>query len=576
MSSSVSWTKVHASMKQVLSDFVPVIRSWTVTEYNQLLDPFETHYSENYAPANAAVILSAVYRNERQPELLEQCLAMVRRSVELLRDREGVSPFCRVFLYHYSLMALLQLPESERQSCQLEFGNFYAEYADDCMQVNTNCAALQWGMELFTDSLGYRPADSAKLDNLLSMVELAQLPSHFINDELTHERTSLDGMPIAYHLFTVFILAGTLITIERWKPEHNHFRERAETIIRRGMQWILRTLAADGTLAMTERSSYQMFTWGAGVALLGITNLKESSIFGKSWDFWLKYKKEDGSYSCTPNYLPHGLRTGFESYTHVNMYNNLAMTGIALADVWLSRGGGGLTPELSCLEVPEEDQFLDADSGYAFIKRRGQFMGCTLRMHNRKYVPAMQGFHYRLDGVMLPLAEPRLLGYQAKDQRYLSDGLWEGLMLEDEQGQYVYPDTQQNVEAELLENGIRLIWETESLACEKELLMRDREFAWKYKLRLKRSFVSCQQMLPLLIHDGKNELRIQPVSDQQLSLSFGGQQSRLTCEGAVQIGISLTRSLMSVSGAAALAYVTIPGPYTADSEIEWETRLIAN
>lgn len=576
MSAIADWREVHASMKQVLSEFIPVVRSWTTEEDNRVLDPFETHYSENYAPGNAAVLLSSAYRNQGRAEDLEACLDMVRRSVELLKDREGVSPFCRVFLFHYSLMSLLLLPEEERERCRMEFEGFYAKYEDDCLQINTNCAALQWGMELFLDALGFREADAVKLESLLSMVEMAQLPSHFINDELTHERISLDGMPIAYHLFIVFILAGTLIAIERWKPVHAQFKARAESVIARGIDWMLPAMASDGTLAMTERSSHQMFTWGALTVLLSLTNLKNEPIFKKTWEYWLKFRKEDGSYSCTPNYLPHGLRVGFETYTHVNMYNNLGMTGIALAELWLARGGKFFTPKMGGYRIHEESRVLDFHSGFAFIKRPGQSFASTLRMHSWKYTPAMQGFHYRLDGYPLPLAEPRLPAYEARDQRFFADGVWEGVLLVDENGGYCFPDTAENVEAEVNATGISMHWQTEALDCRKEIVMLDRGFSWRYRLHLKRMIHSLQQRLPLLIHDGREGLRVREISRQQLVLSWAGQTYRLECGQASGIEIGLERSLLSASGVAASGIINIPIPSAIGTVIEWETRLIAD
>ena len=101
-------------MRQVLGDFLPTLHSWMSGMEHRMREPFETEYSENYAPANAAVIFASVYHHRRDTESWTAAHQMIRRSVTLLQDREKVSPFCRVFLLHYSLLAILFLPKKDR------------------------------------------------------------------------------------------------------------------------------------------------------------------------------------------------------------------------------------------------------------------------------------------------------------------------------------------------------------------------------------------------------------------------------------------------------------------------------
>ncbi|CAG7596142.1 hypothetical protein PAESOLCIP111_00070 [Paenibacillus solanacearum] len=564
---------IRLEMEQVLADFVPVLQSWTENGTDRLIDPFETVYSENYAPANAAVIYASVYRSSGNPIHLESCLAMVRRSAELLRIRAGISPFCRVFLYHYSMMALLLLPDEARSGVTGEFAEFYARYEDDCKQVNTNCAALQWGSELYVQSLGFREADGAKLEHLLQYIERAQSPEGFINDEVTHA-AALDGMPIAYHAFTLFLLFSSVVAAGGRLPAQGEpCQARAFTIIGRGLTWLMHCATEDGTFAMIERSSHQMFTWGVYVALLsGSTADNDTALFRKAWEYWLSFRHEDGSYGCTPNWLPHELRTGFESYTHVNMYNNLGLTGIAVAlkvleapDAWRDK--------LPLFQIQSDCAFIDEDSGYAFFRKGMHYMACSLRMHNRKYAPAMQGFHYRMSGIRFPLAEPRFKAADVDNRQFLAEGVWEGFLLKDAAGALYFPDSTDNVDAQFTDVGIELLLDTPQYRCTKRISTVENGFSWRYRIELKQDFADCRHVLPFIVHDGRNGTKVLEKSATRMDVAYRGQRFTLTCSRSDQIGMQLYRSLLSVSGAAANVHAVITGPYEAGAVLEWETRL---
>jgi hypothetical protein len=359
---------VQENMCRVLREFMPVLKSWTVGKEQKMIDPFETEYSENYAPANAAVIYASVYRNHKAAEALESLSDMIARSVTLLEDKEA-SPFCRVFICHYSMMALLILPEQERLAFAERYKDFYARYEDDCKQINTNCAALQWGMELFVDALGCRPADEAYLNDLLDFVEHGQNEYGFINDEIDPQKTKHDGMPVAYHAFTLFILTGAIAVIENWKPALISQQTRAKAINAKGLEWLRHAVSFDGFFAMAERSSYQLFTWGAFVALYSYSGMQMDGFLNRVFENWLRYQHTDGSYGVTPNHLAHQLRTGYEGYSHVNMYNNLGLTGIAVAQRILERDISVDSSKVSA-DLPQNSQFIDVQRRVRFYTQR--------------------------------------------------------------------------------------------------------------------------------------------------------------------------------------------------------------
>lgn len=577
-------------MREMLQQYVPVIRRWTTPD-GTLPDPFETVYSENYAPANAAAVLASVCSTRSSQETSDSLSMMLERTVQLLGDKQGVTPFCRVFLYHYGLMALLLAPEADRSRLIGRFGPDLAAYEDDCAVVNTNCAALQWAMELFTGALGLRAVDQALLSHRLGFIADAQLESGFINDEV-NEKQSHDGMPIAYHAFTLFLLTGAIAVIERWPGEWLSSRLEAESIIRRGMDWLRHTITPDGSFAMVERSSYQTFTWGALVALLAYSSGESGNEYGAdvrdAFRSWLPYAHEDGTYGCTPNVLPHSLRVGYETYTHLNMYNLLGLTGIAVAvrllergvrlpagDESASSGDEGRPVHGTAVQPNGAESFVDKHSGYAFYRNGPEganFFGCTLRMHNRKYAPAMQGFHFRLAGQRLPLAEPRLPEYQEVSDRTLRDGVWEGFAVTDESGVLHFPAAVDNVEIRPSDDGFTMTLETGVLRCEKTIAISDSGIVWSYVLTARQRLRSCQHVVPLLVHDGRHALEI-ASQESGLLLHFADKPYRLECPEALSLDMDLHRSLLSVSGVSAQARVVLAGPMQAGDSVRWTTSL---
>lgn len=566
-----------AQMRETLGRYTAVIRRWTTPD-GKLPDPYESIYSENYAPANAAVVLAAVGANGRTDEVSRLLDTMISRTVQLLGDKTGVSPFCRVFLYHYGLMALLLAPEADRAALLKRHGLFFGGYEDDCPIVNTNCAALQWAMELFAEALGLRAADEQRLERRLSFIAAAQLPSGFINDEVD-ERKSYDGMPIAYHAFTLFLLVGALAVVDRWPERLSACRDEARRIVDRGLSWLRRAVAPDGSLAMAERSGYQMFTWGALVALLSYAarNGEDVALAADAYRQWLPYEREDGTYGCTPNHLPHSLRVGYETYTHLNMYNLLGLTGIAVAVRLLERGERPRDDEhrgtSSQMAAASDDAFVDTDSGYAFYRSDGGFFGCTLRMHNRRYTPAMQGFHFRLQGERPPLAEPRLPDRSVPPERSIREGIWEGCWMTDESGTDHFPDFTTNAACSPIPGGFALLAEIDGVRCEKTLTVSSDRIVWQYALVAKQPVASCRHVVPLLVHDGRSALRVESLGVSRLRLEFAGRAYELACGEAESLDLELHRSLLSPSGVAAKACAVLPAPAEPGRLIRWTTVL---
>lgn len=557
-------------LQRTLIEFTETLNSWIVGEENTLIDIFEAEYSENYAPGNATVIYAGVYNYTKDIYYLQKCYDMIKRSIKLLENKQSVSPFCRVFLFHYTLMAIHYLPEIEKNYIKNEFGNFFKNYEDDCRQVNINCAALQWGNEIFLSNLRYKKLDKEKVNQLLQNISNAQNFKGFINDSISENNEQKDGMPIAYHIFILSILINVIVATSDNSEFSNEF-DLAKKILKQGINWLSHTYSSDLTFAMAERSSYQMFTWGSLVTIICYSNLFEDTLVNKVLHNWLKYKKSDGSYSCTPNYLPHELRTGFETYTHVNMYNTLALVNLVTAERILSKN-----LKFPCdTTCQKNNHFVDYDSGYAFYRREGDFFGCSLRLHDMKYIPALQGFHFRIKGKETPIAEPKLLKNNDLLNTFLMNSLFEGYILKDSEGKLYYSDSTKNATIKELEYGFEFSYDDEVISCRKKIQIIDNKIEWEYNLTPKRDFIKCEHVLPIIVYDGRNSLKSKILSNKTINVHFNNSQYQISCNNARKITVSVEepRNLLSVSGVSTLIKIYITNSLQTNKSIQWKTSL---
>lgn len=581
---------VHAQMQQVLNDYMKVITTWMDEETGAIEDRCDTIYSENYTAGTAAVIFANGYNFSGKQEFLDAALKLVRRATVRIKDMK-VAPFARMFIYHYGMMALLMLPEEERNKYKGEFADeFLHGEPQDCGTINLNCAALQLGNELFLEQLGYRAADVAFMEKLMQLMEEREHDG-FLNDAFDlKDQVNFrehDGMPIAYSAFIMLILTSVMSAIEQWKPEHAAMRERVETLLEKGQQWFNHATSFDGTFAMTERSRHQKFTWGSFVAYQAYAGMADADLFAKAFQAWLPYKKEDGTYSLTPNYLPHELRTGYEWYTLVNCYGILGMTGISVAERIINRKLH-MPRANERKPLPVRNSYVDTRSGYAFVRNGDDFFAVSLRMHHGKYSPALCGFHYRIGGNQLPLAEPRLNPSRVAAQPYYQGydlGAWEGFLLRDAEGQAVYPDMTETAAVEWVDNGIVMTVETEKLVCRKSIRLTGSGVEWTYALQAKQAFVSCEHILPLLMTDGRHGTRIERRMEHGWELSYAGRSYKIDCDAcdnvirtpdavySVQNNLSYERSFHSVSGVSASLSLLVSGPLQAGEELTWKTEL---
>ncbi|MBO9608818.1 MAG: hypothetical protein J7639_22880 [Paenibacillaceae bacterium] len=583
---------VKGEMQQALHDYMQVIASWMDEDTGAIEDRFDSIYSENYTAGTAGVIFANGYAFSGRPEHRDAALKLIRRAAKVRIKDMNVAPFARMFIYHYAMMALLMLPEEERNRHKAEFADdFLHGEPQDCGTINLNCAALQLGNELFLESLGYRKADAAFMEKLIKLMEEREKDG-FLNDAFDHQDQvnfrEHDGMPIAYSIFILFILTAVMAAVGEWNPAYAEMRTRVETLIEKGQSWMNHATSSDGTFAMMERSRHQMFTWGSFLAYNAYAGMADAELFAKAFREWLQYKKEDGTYSMTPNFLPHELRVGYEWYTLVNCYGILGMTGLSVAER-IVRRGLHMPQANDRAPLPAHNQYADLRSGYAFVRAGDDFFAANLRLHHGKYGAALSGFHYRLGGVKPPLAESKINPKRIAATPYFQNydiGVWEGYLLRDAEGGCAYPDMTATPEVEWVDRGIAMTVEDDNVACRKTIRLTGSGIEWSYKLTAKRAFVSCEHIIPLLMTDGKNGTRLERRLANGWLVSYAGRRYEIAsaaCDNAlrtadavysVQNNLSYERSLLSVSGVSAqLSLVVSSGPLAEGDELAWSTTL---
>lgn len=364
------------------------------------MEPWITNRRESYASAEAAFIMSYLYRKEGDLIYLENFLGLLKRSISLLKKKKANnSSFTKVFIFHYSILSILILPDEERKIYIDLMKNEFTAFRDECYAINVNCAALQYGNEIFLMCMNSKRENVLFLEHLLNHIEKSQNKWGFINDSCAEGELPIDGMPIAYHMFCCYLLVEVLLVDKSYQVLCSAHREKIENIITAGIKWLSYAAYDVGDVAMAERSRYQVFTMGIQATLVAVYAPEQVEKVLKQ--LLNQYGFNKNEFCCTPNSFSASVRVGYESYTRTNDYNNLNIAGFIIADLCLDtdilkyRGHGKRNRGL----------FVDADSGYAFYRNEHGFMGIALRNHKGRYLAQGSGFHYRLNNCLLPLAD---------------------------------------------------------------------------------------------------------------------------------------------------------------------------
>ena len=502
----------------------------TIPETN--LDEYETIYSENYACANAALILADVAsRKDGDSTALNR---MLERCLFILRSR-NVNPFCRLFVLHYTTLALFIAPKQMIDNYDKHVSEIVL-YNDDCSVINANCAAMKISNIIMIASLSKNVLSEEALNHIDSLLRYVKGNNlGFINDSVSHNGTT-DGMPIAYHGFILFLLGTGLFINKEHSSLKEEQRQHIVCEIKNGLDWWTRTLAADGSAAFAGRSRYQGFTWGVTLFLKKLAGHVDESL-QSSLNDWIRFRKEDGSYSCTPNYHDHTMRIGFENYTHINMYNNLGISALVLAN---------RLDDTFCAEFFNQDfnevstHFIDEESGYAFFKSNltANSFACVLRTHERKDVCAMSGFHFRWGNEYIPLAE------NAFDSEIpLFEGI--GYMRNNQQMEYIL--SPQSISVEAIDEGFRMNAIHPDYQITKTITFTPNYIKWAYQCLFTHPVSGLTHFVPLVVNNGKDQLSVYKLSERAINMRMQGV-FQLYSPKTESVNLSLERNFRSPSG----------------------------
>jgi len=552
-------------------------------ETGALRDPVETSYSEGYGPALAAHIFAGLHRAFGEKRYLDLARLSLRRVFRKLRRPDDNDRFTDIFLYYWALKAY-DLLAGRRPAEELEeWGSSFrsCDYRFDPPNTNGCCLLIGTAVSFATHRFGR--LDEAWLEGMIGRVGGMQDRLGFIEDAMKRhtgpverrQRSAGDSLnklryrfgleseserdlkPIAYHLFCCAVLAESLQG-ERLRefPELERHMKRIEDIARGGLSWIDNFAATDGSLSMTERSRDQFWTGMCYAYLLALRwPLVTAGMIDAHIDWWLRFMKEDGTCSITPNYFPPALRIGFEYYSIGTMYISLGFC--YLLDIADILSGKRSIPAPLDIPASQKETFIDGEAGYAHIRRGRSSAGISLRRHQGGffggYCPASGLFNVVLGGgrsrpLPAPCYRTRGLDVALSTRKSLlpNNGVYEGFRATGRNASWG-PDSTTNASVE--ESGDRLILAQRHGGVDtvKSIRLLDDSLEISYTFTARRRLERLLVTYPLLLSDGRTETEL-AIRGPVVTFAFGGERYRLTCGEGYAWNHDQERHLISTSG----------------------------
>lgn len=583
--------KIYSAVR----DFGNLLLMWIDEENGRLYDPFETIYGEGYGPGVAAYILAGLYRKYGEEKFLNGAVLSMNRVFEKLRNPTDNTRFTDIFLYLWSLKAYRLLDGSCPPGDRNRWKDLFESLSYDFPPPNTNGYCLLLSTSIMYKALGFKSVGAGDTGGLIDIIRRMQNRLGFIEDAMRLHKGPVeyypgqlsrflvfkdkmryrrrpddpgkkDLKPIAYHIFCCAVLAESL----RWMkdcrlPELDPAFERIKEIVGRGVKWITHYAGSDGSCSMTERSRDQFWVAGCYIYLLSLSDISEShELIGRHLDWWSRYIKKDGSCSIMPNYFSNALRVGFEHYSMASMYNTLGFaflldTAEALSDI-------PPVIELRDAAVESHETFIDAEAGYAHLRRGGTSAGISLRRHQGGYFggycPAMGLFNVVIGGSRLrplpaPSYRPRGLGIPNAVQRsdMLNHGVYEGIRAF-RGGRNWGLDFASNAHVESLGDGVILKKTHNGIEIMKAIILNESSLSIVYDFKIKRSLDKLLVTCPLLLSDGKTETALK-IRRREVTLGLGSAAYRLSCTEGYDWVHPQERYLLSSSGITSQLYVKI-------------------
>ena len=571
-------------------------------ETGELHDPFETGYMEGYGPALAAHIFAGLYRTFGEKRHLEMARLSMRRVFKKLRQPDDNMTFTDIFLFFWALKAYELLGERCPAEELEEWASSFRSYGYHFQPPNTNGYCLLIGTSIAYAMHGFESIDPGGLEDMIGTVSGMQNHLGFIEDAMRkhtgpveYPRRSIkrsleklrfrfgletesqrDLKPIAYHLFCCAVLAESLQGKHRRDlPDLDRHMKRIGDIVRNGVSWIDNFTGPDGSVSMTERSRDQFWTGMCYAYLLALRRpLAAGALIGAHLDWWLRFLKEDGGCSITPNHFSAGLRVGFEHYSISTMYVSLGFS--YLLDIADILSGKRSIPEPLDISISAKETFIDRESGYAHMRRGRSSAGISLRRHQGGffggYCPAMGLFNIVLGGGRSrPLPSPcyrtRGLGIALSTRKSLlpNNGVYEGFRAIGGGGSWG-PDSTAN--ASVKESGDRLILTQRHGGIEtvKSIRLLEKSLEISYAFNIKKNLDRLLVTYPMLLSDGRTETELQ-IRGSIITFTFGDERYSLSCTEGYNWHHDQERHLLSSSGITSQLFVVVGEGIRAGGEL---------
>jgi len=566
---NIDHKNIETEIIDLISMFLPIINAWKIPHFNtfRISDTYETDYDENYTPAVGAVILAQAIKQGMDYDSL--FFEYLKRSSTLLIT-PGAKPFQQVFLLHYMCLSILMLPADKKEYAIDLVKENIINFCDTCQLFNTNCVALKLVNELFLAQLNIHPIDQTLMNKLLLYLETAQFDSGFINDDMEGEvgfdLHHLDGMPIAYHVFILFVLICGLSYVE-FSKSNEVIRNKIEKFVNKGLHWMAYAETDDGNFAMAGRSKYHLFTRGIHCAITAYCG--DIPKLNCALQYWRAFLRSDGTYDVTLNHLSHHLRVGYEKYTRVGMYNLLGLAALAVSLDFIQ---SLMPPNKSIFSINiNKDLYYDHSSGYAFFHSGRNFMAVNLMNRTVNTQPIIaECFHIRLNGLSMPFAEPFFDRSKTFKLQEVNGQLFEGCVFKREKGDWYIPVFEKAYIYKNSVDEIVLKLENEDCSLIKTIHINDNKFSIFYLVKPKIELLQILQTIPLCMSDGENDLRINKLTEKTINLLFGNLNYQLRCPQSMGGSLLLDRSLKSVSGVSTrFQFIIDAKPKQEETDIQW-------
>jgi len=525
------------------------IRNWVSNMFDQAIkwscndgqmrDPYESIYSENFAPPCWSVVAAGLYALTHEARYLEWAEKWIDRSSVMMR----AIPALRSYLLGYAAMVLpilrnrVELPLLER--IRQKYADTFVKDAHFGVCGAMHIAALQ----LVGNT--YVPQNDEnwfleRRDGVLSVLESRLNPAGFLDDD------NCDGNSIPHMLLTCASLAIFLLDEDLDKA----FKNRIVNVLAKTAAWYGKFNGDNHIPAQANRSYNQMYVYPLA-ALLGFVGAgkSESARIDSIFDYQRQFVDCRGRPAITPNYLSPYATAGVET-NYNRLINDLGVGALAWTVLLLLQKHNWPGINL-CTKVVEEN-FCDEKAGYGVFNRGRNRVFFALRSHRQwQYHLPLQPISICFPSqIHTPFCGAKRSGVNNQYLKLIPDASkinplldpYFGIYAGKKNGGYVVMGGKAGV---LPDGGYKLAGDDMELSFDVRLENNSLLLGYRYDINgAERAFFA----VPILLWDGKDELSYE-IERNMVRMAWKGRKYLL---GALQFSetwtLAMERSLSTGYG----------------------------